>query len=82
MQIISNGIFKSPLHRVVTNTEKQRISIAMFYTPEGETEIGPADGLVSDTKPRLYKTMKSKDYLGIFFPRYLLGKAAIHLVKI
>ncbi|XP_039117797.1 protein SRG1-like [Dioscorea cayenensis subsp. rotundata] len=82
MEIISNGIFKSPLHRVVTNTEKHRISIAMFYTPEGETEIGPADGLVSDTKPRLYKTMKSKDYLGIFFPRYLLGKTTIHLVKI
>lgn len=43
MQIMTNGIYKSPMHRVVTNTEKLRISIAAFTEPEPENEIGPVD---------------------------------------
>jgi len=27
---MSNGIYKSPVHRVVTNREKERISVATF----------------------------------------------------
>ncbi|KAI3775395.1 hypothetical protein L1987_49968 [Smallanthus sonchifolius] len=34
MQILSNGIFKSPVHRVVTNKGKGRISVAMFTEPD------------------------------------------------
>ncbi|KAJ0984779.1 hypothetical protein J5N97_003135 [Dioscorea zingiberensis] len=82
MEIMSNGIFKSPVHRVVTNTDKDRISVAMFYTPEGEVEIGPADALVNDMRPRMYKNVKPKDYLEIFWPRFLQGKMSIDLVKV
>ncbi|KAH0850897.1 hypothetical protein HID58_095149 [Brassica napus] len=31
--IMSNGIYKSPVHRVVTNREKERISVATFCVP-------------------------------------------------
>ncbi|KAJ0962420.1 hypothetical protein J5N97_030248 [Dioscorea zingiberensis] len=48
LQIMSNGIFKSLVYRVVTNMNKARISVAFFYTPDGEAEIGPIDGLVMD----------------------------------
>ncbi|KAL5081901.1 hypothetical protein RYX36_010322 [Vicia faba] len=39
MQIMSNGIFKSQMHRVVTNTEKLRMSIATFNEPEPENQV-------------------------------------------
>ncbi|KAJ0881399.1 putative codeine 3-O-demethylase [Helianthus annuus] len=59
MQIMSNGIFKSPLHRVVTNKEKGRISVAMFTEPDPNKEIGPVDVLVDEKRPRVYKTVKN-----------------------
>ncbi|CAN6329924.1 unnamed protein product [Urochloa humidicola] len=31
MEIMNNGIFKSPVHRVLTNAEKERLSLAVFY---------------------------------------------------
>ena len=47
MQIMSNGIFKSPLHRVLTNTDKLRISVAMINEPEPDKArdwtCGPID---------------------------------------
>ncbi|KAK8294657.1 hypothetical protein V6Z12_D05G014200, partial [Gossypium hirsutum] len=51
MQIMSNGIFKSPVHRVVTNTDKLRISVAMFNEVEPEKEIGPVEGLIDENRP-------------------------------
>ncbi|CAL4897691.1 unnamed protein product [Urochloa decumbens] len=31
MEIMNNGVFKSPVHRVLTNAEKERLSLAVFY---------------------------------------------------
>ncbi|KAF2318123.1 hypothetical protein GH714_041474 [Hevea brasiliensis] len=56
--IMSNGIFKSPVHRVVTNSEKERITVAVFCIPDSDKEIKPADALVNETRPRLYKNVK------------------------
>ncbi|KAK6941725.1 Non-hem dioxygenase N-terminal domain [Dillenia turbinata] len=59
MEILSNGIFKSPLHRVVTNAKATRISIAIALKPDPEEEIGPLDCLVDENRPRLYQTIKN-----------------------
>ncbi|KAH1067786.1 hypothetical protein J1N35_032773 [Gossypium stocksii] len=59
MQIMSNGIFKSPVHGVVTNTDKLRISVAMFNEVEPEKEIGPVEGLIDENRPRLYRNVKN-----------------------
>ncbi|KAJ0043937.1 hypothetical protein Pint_19241 [Pistacia integerrima] len=58
MEIMTNGIFKSPVHRVVTSSERERISIAVFYSPEANKEIGPEDGLINEETPRLFKNVK------------------------
>ncbi|KAE8655688.1 Calcium-binding EF-hand family protein isoform 1 [Hibiscus syriacus] len=47
-------IFKSPVHRVVNHMEKERTSIAVFYTPQKHKEIGPLDGLVNEGTPPLF----------------------------
>ncbi|CAL0309387.1 unnamed protein product [Lupinus luteus] len=55
--IMINGIFKSPMHMVVTNTKKLRMFVAMFDEPEPENEIGPVEGLIDETRPRLYRNI-------------------------
>lgn len=40
-EIMSNGLFRSPVHRAVTNAESDRVSLAMFYTLDTEKEIEP-----------------------------------------
>lgn len=80
MQISSNGLFKSPVHRVLTNSERQRISVAVFYIPESDREIEPFEGLVTTSRPRLYKTVKS--YVDLYFEYYQQGKRPIDSAKI
>ncbi|KAK9281874.1 hypothetical protein L1049_004781 [Liquidambar formosana] len=53
--IMTNGVFKSPVHRVLANSERERISVAVFYTPEANKEIGPEDGLIDEERPKLFK---------------------------
>lgn len=80
IEVMSNGIFKSPLHRAVTNSEKERITVATFCSPDVGEEIGPVEELINDKNPRLYKTMK--DYPAIFFKYYQQGKRPIDAVKL
>ncbi|XP_062157136.1 protein SRG1-like [Alnus glutinosa] len=80
MEIMTNGVFKSPVHRVVTNSERERISVAMFYTPEPNKEIGPEEGLVNEERPKLFK--KVKDYADIHWEYYQRGTRALHVAKV
>ncbi|PQP97416.1 codeine O-demethylase [Prunus yedoensis var. nudiflora] len=81
MQIMSNGIYKSPMHRVVTNTERMRLSVALFNEPDPATEIGPVEHLIDDeTRPRLYKNVKN--YGRINYECYQRGEIALETVKI
>ncbi|AED92857.1 unnamed protein product [Arabidopsis thaliana] len=75
MEIMSNGIYKSPVHRVVTNTEKERISVATFCIPGADKEIQPVDGLVSEARPRLYKPVKN--YVDLLNKYYIQGQRPI-----
>uniref|UniRef100_J3KV97 Fe2OG dioxygenase domain-containing protein n=1 Tax=Oryza brachyantha TaxID=4533 RepID=J3KV97_ORYBR len=63
INVMSNGMFRSPVHRVVTGAEKERISLAMFYALDPERVIEPAAGLVDEKRPALYKKMEARDFL-------------------
>ncbi|GFP79681.1 protein srg1 [Phtheirospermum japonicum] len=52
MEIMSNGIFKSPVHMVLSDSKSDRVSVAVFYTPEVGKEIGPEEGLIDAEAPR------------------------------
>lgn len=39
LEIMSNGIFRSPWHRVVTQMDIERFSVALFYNPSPRTQI-------------------------------------------
>lgn len=80
LEMMSNGIFKSPIHRAVINSEKERISVAVFCAPGVGEEVGPVEELINDRRPRLYKT--AKDYPEIYFKYYQQGKRPIEAVKL
>ncbi|KAL6606738.1 hypothetical protein ACP70R_042391 [Stipagrostis hirtigluma subsp. patula] len=82
MEIMSNGIFKSPVHRVVTNAEKERLSVVLFYSVDPERDIKPAIELVNEKRPVLYKKVKTKDYIAGLFEYFLEGKRVIDTIKI
>ena len=77
---MSNGIFKSPLHRVVTNSERMRISVAMFHEPGADNEIGPIESLIDEERPRVYRNVKN--YATFNFQCFQKGLIPIELAKI
>ncbi|KAK1378007.1 Fe2OG dioxygenase domain-containing protein [Heracleum sosnowskyi] len=83
MEVLSNGVYKSVEHRAVTNQKKSRISIATFFIPEDELEIGPLDTMVDeDHRPRMYKNVKYIDYLRYTLGRKMEGKNHIDILKL
>ncbi|CAN6164902.1 unnamed protein product [Urochloa humidicola] len=82
MEIMSNGTFKSPMHRVVTNAGKERLSVVMFYSVDPEREIQPAGKLIDENHPPLYKTVKVKEYIAGLFEHFSRGKMVIDTAKI
>lgn len=80
MQIMTNGIIKSPVHRAVTNTEKLRMSILISNDAELDKEIGPDDRLIDEERPRLYRNVKN--YSAINFECFQKGEVAIETVKL
>lgn len=81
MEIMSNGIFKSPVHRVVANS-KERLSLAMFYALDPEKMLEPAESLVDDRRPCMYRKMKTKDFLEAFFKKFVEGEITIEWLRV
>ena len=79
---MSNGIFKSPVHRVVANVEKERISLAMFHFLDLEKDIEPAADLLHEEKQARYRKLKVKEYLDNVYEHFARGTRFIDSVKI
>ncbi|XP_057767955.1 jasmonate-induced oxygenase 2-like [Salvia miltiorrhiza] len=82
LQIMSNGILKSCVHRVVRGirSEKERCTLAVFCSPNFAEEIGPLDELVGDGRPRLYPNITN--YVAFAYPYFYQGKRPIHALTI
>nr|QWQ66227.1 Fe(II)/2-oxoglutarate-dependent dioxygenase 3 [Phlegmariurus tetrastichus] len=55
LEVISNGRFKSVVHRVAVNSLKSRLSFSIFYKPEIGAQIAPAPQLLDELHPALYE---------------------------
>ncbi|KAJ3680871.1 hypothetical protein LUZ60_015360 [Juncus effusus] len=62
IQVLSNGIFKSVEHRVLTNSTHDRLSLALFYNPRTDVPLGPLPSLLSKERPPLYRPMTYNEY--------------------
>ena len=58
VEVLSNGLYKSVVHRVMPDKNGSRISIATFYNPTGEAIISPAPKLLYPTNFRFGDYLK------------------------
>ncbi|XP_059669337.1 oxoglutarate-dependent flavonoid 7-O-demethylase 1-like [Cornus florida] len=82
LEIFSNGVYNSIEHRATVNSMKERISIAMFFNPKFEAEVGPAHSLINPQNPPLFKRVVMEKYFKDFFSRKLSGKSFLEKMRI
>lgn len=80
IEIMSNGILKSPMHRVVTNQHKERFSAAIFFGADPTSEIGVPEELIDEERPRMFNNLVN--YPNNFFQLSQTGKRPIDLLRL
>ncbi|KAL2331274.1 hypothetical protein Fmac_018855 [Flemingia macrophylla] len=75
MEIITNGTYRSIEHRATVNSEKERLSIATFYSPKQDGVIGPWPSLITKQTPAQFNRIRTDEYFKNFFSRKLEGKS-------
>ncbi|XP_059437717.1 1-aminocyclopropane-1-carboxylate oxidase [Corylus avellana] len=69
LEVITNGKYKSVLHRVNVQPDGNRMSIASFYNPGSDAVIYPAPALVekeADEKGQVYPKFVFEDYMKLY----------------
>lgn len=67
--MITNGKYKSVMHRVIAQTDGTRMSIASFYNPGSDAVIYPAPTLVekeAEEKNQVYPKFVFEDYMKLY----------------
>ncbi|KAK2979042.1 hypothetical protein RJ640_013676, partial [Escallonia rubra] len=93
LEVITNGKYKSVLHRVIAQTDGNRMSIASFYNPANDAVIYPAPALVekeAEEKNEVYPKFVFDDYMKLYAglkfqakePRFEAMKAVGTTVKL
>ncbi|CAI9783801.1 unnamed protein product [Fraxinus pennsylvanica] len=82
LEIVTNGVYRSIEHRATVNSKKERLSIATFFNPAIDGDLGPAPSLVTPETPAKFKRISSVDYLKGFFSRELDGKSYLDAMRI
>ncbi|XP_050231000.1 codeine O-demethylase-like [Mercurialis annua] len=81
-EVMSNGIYPSIEHRAVVDSVKERISIATFYSPRLDAEIGPMPSLITPQTAPLFRRFAYADYLKGLFSHELDGKSRLHMFRV
>ncbi|XP_009757227.1 protein SRG1 isoform X2 [Nicotiana tabacum] len=81
MEIVSNGVYRSIEHRAVVNSNKERLSVATFYSSNLDSELGPAHSLIGPSSPAIFRRVPVEKYFKDFFARKLDGKSYIDFMK-
>lgn len=82
LEIVTNGNYKSIEHRAVVNSEKERLSIATFHSPNIDGVLGPAPSLITTETPALFKSLGVAEYYKRFLGRKLHEKSNLDDLRI
>lgn len=82
IQIITNGRYKSAVHRAVVNADRARLSVATFYDPPKSQKICTAPQLVSKDHPQKYRDVVYGDYVSSWYSKGPEGKRNIDALLI
>ncbi|KAI3708123.1 hypothetical protein L2E82_37196 [Cichorium intybus] len=68
IEVITNGKYKSVMHRVIAQTDGTRMSIASFYNPGNDAVIYPAPALLKEPveKEQSYPKFVFDDYMKLY----------------
>ncbi|KAL1565361.1 jasmonate-induced oxygenase 4 [Salvia divinorum] len=70
-EVITNGQYKSSVHRAITNAKKARLSVATFHDPGKTKTVSPA------LKPPKYRPVMYGDYVSSWYTKGPEGKRNI-----
>ncbi|KAF3442327.1 hypothetical protein FNV43_RR16243 [Rhamnella rubrinervis] len=82
LEMITNGEYRSIEHRATTNSQKERFSLATFYNPRLESEIGPSHSFITEQSPPKYKRLVMQEYVRGYFTRELNSKSYLEAMKL
>ncbi|GAB4853235.1 hypothetical protein Ancab_017424 [Ancistrocladus abbreviatus] len=82
LEILSNGRYRSNVHRAVVNNKARRISLAIANGPSLDTMVSPAPELIDgENQQPLYRPMKYRDYIELQQSNQLDGKSCLDRVR-
>lgn len=81
IQVLSNATYRSVEHRVLVNSEAERLSIAFFYNPKSDLPVGPLPELVGPGRPALYRPMSFNEYRLYIRKQGPRGKSQVESLK-
>ncbi|XP_057421680.1 2-oxoglutarate-dependent dioxygenase 19-like [Lotus japonicus] len=83
LEIVSNGKYKSVMHRALVSNKATRMSLATVIAPSLDTVIEPASELLDNqSNPAAYVGMRHRDYMELQRSNQLYGKSVLNKVKI
>lgn len=82
MEILTNGKYKSVVHRAVVNKNAARISVGTAYGPPLDTIVSPAPELVGEDNLPTYRAIKYSDYLQLQQSHELDRKSCLDRIRI
>ncbi|KAB2020191.1 hypothetical protein ES319_D07G051100v1 [Gossypium barbadense] len=82
-EVMSNGVYKSVVHRATLNSEKTRISIASLHSLGMDDKMETANELIDEQNPKRYKESSFRDFLDFLANNDIAdGKHFIDTLKI
>ncbi|CAB4269582.1 unnamed protein product [Prunus armeniaca] len=81
MEVLSNGHYKSVLHRATVSAEKSRLSIASLHSLSLDKKVGPAPMLVDKQHPQSYKEFSFSDFLDFITNNDIVQERFIDTLK-
>jgi isopenicillin N synthase-like dioxygenase len=68
-------------HRVIVNSNKERVSLALFYNPKSDLLLEPCKELLTKDQPALYKPMTYDEYRLTIRTKGPCGKKQVESLK-
>ncbi|XP_006347975.1 putative inactive flavonol synthase 2 [Solanum tuberosum] len=82
MEVLTNGIYKSVVHRATVNSEKKRISIVSLHSLTLGKKVRPASALVNEQNILSYKEGGFSDFLDFISGEDIVEAKYIDTLKI
>lgn len=82
IQVLSNGKYKSVLHRAVVDSLSERMSVATFYCPSPDAVIEPPESLVDEEHPSICRSFPYAEYYEKFWDHGLNFESCLDMFKI